>query len=327
MPTVDELRKMAKNRGLTGYSKLKKANLMNLLGRKASPPKVKSPTVDELRRIAKNRGLTGYSKLKKANLKNLLKSPKSFVSLSPVPTPVGSPNNAYVSPLGLSGISPTPSALAEARNLLVSNENIVKYMKKHREKTTIKKVAEHFGVARKRVRNLYEVTYVTPSPPPKRKSPSPPKRKSPKPKGGAKSPTLKNLREKAKRFGFTGYSKMKKENIKRLFRAPPREKMGGLKPLARVEIENMNTGEVYVYDPAKNRYKPFANIIARSPLKKNTRNNLFDNYIRNRNRTRLRYEELSNIFGNDPNYFRRKLGFVPLKRTNKGKGKMPNAAY
>ena len=51
MPTVDELRKMAKNRGLTGYSKLKKANLMNLLGRKASPPKVKSPTVDELRRI------------------------------------------------------------------------------------------------------------------------------------------------------------------------------------------------------------------------------------------------------------------------------------
>ena len=250
MPTVDELRKMAKNRGLTGYSKLKKANLVNLLGRKASPQKVKSPTVDELRKIAKNRGLTGYSKLKKQNLKNLLKSPKSF--LSPVPTPVGSPNTAYVSPLGLSGISPTPSALAEARNLLVRNENIVKYMKTHNGKTTVKKVAEHFGVARKRVRNLRNRTFVTPTPPPKRKSPKP------------KSPTLKNLRDKAKRFGLTGYSKMKKENLKRLFvkkTSPP--KMGAMKPLARVEIENMNTGQMYVYDPAKNRYKPFANIIAR----------------------------------------------------------------
>lgn len=185
--------------------------------------------------------------MKKANLKNLLKSPKNFSPLSPVPTPVGSPSPAYSL---TAGISPTPSALAEARNLLTRNENIINYMKKHNGKTTIKKVAEHFGVTRKRVRNLYEVTYV---------SPSPSKRKSPKAKGGAKSPTLKNLREKAKRFGFTGYSKMKKENLKRLFNKP---KMG-MKPMARVQIENMNTGNVYVYDPAKNRYKPFANIIAR----------------------------------------------------------------
>lgn len=264
MPTVENLRKMAKNRGLKGYSKMKKANLMNLLGAKASPKAPKSPTVDELRRIAKNRGLTGYSKMKKANLKNLLKSPSlkaspaSVYSLSPVPTPVGSPSPAF-SPLGLSGISPTPSALAEARNLLVRNENIINYMKKHERKTTVKKVAEYFGVTKKRVRNLRNKISVTPSPPKKSKSP---KVKSPK----VKSPTVKNLREKAKRFGFTGYSKMKKENLKKLFQksmSPVRVKVGGLKPMARAQIENMNTGELYVYDPAKNRYKTFADIIAR----------------------------------------------------------------
>lgn len=252
MPTVENLRKMAKNRGLKGYSKMKKANLLNLLGAKASPKAPKSPTVDELRRIAKNRGLTGYSKMKKANLKNLLKSPKNFSPLSPVPTPIGSPSPAF-SPLGLSGISPTPSALAEARNLLTRNENIINYMKKHERETTVKNVAEHFGVTKKRVRNLRNKISVTPSPP---------RKKSPK----VKSPTVKNLREKAKRFGFTGYSKMKKENLKKLFnktKSPIRVKVGGLKPMARAQIENMNTGELYVYDPAKNRYKTFADIIAR----------------------------------------------------------------
>jgi len=181
MPTVENLRRIAKGRGLTGYSKMKKANLMSLLGNIASsPPKVKSPTVSRLRERAKRLGFTGYSKMKKANLKKMLGMKPNMYNLfgtpsnlSPVPTPVGSPN--YVSPLGLSGISPTPSALAEARNLLVSNKNIVNYMKKYNGKTTIKNVAEHFGVTRKRVRNLYEVTYVTPK----------------------KSPTVKNLREKA----------------------------------------------------------------------------------------------------------------------------------
>lgn len=187
MPTVENLRRIAKGRGLTGYSKMKKANLMSLLGNIAStPPKVKSPTVNRLRERAKRLGFTGYSKMKKANLKQMLfgkpktpAKPKTPVklnmynlfgtplNLSPVPTPVGSPN--YVSP---------------------TNKNIVNYMKKYNGRTTIKKVAEHFGVTRKRVRNLYEVTYVTPSPP-------------------KKSPTVKNLRN-------TGYSKLKKANLQKL---------------------------------------------------------------------------------------------------------------
>ena len=221
MPTVENLRRIAKGRGLTGYSKMKKANLMSLLGNIASTlPKVKSPTVNRLRERAKRLGFTGYSKMKKANLKQMLfgkpKTPVKLnmynlfgtpLNLSPVPTPVGSPN--YVSPLGLSGISPTPS-------LPVSNKNIVNYMKKYNGRTTIKKVAEHFGVTRKRVRNLYEVTYVTPSPP-------------------KKSPTVKNLRNQAKRLGLTGYSKLKKANLQRL---------------------------LYVYNPNTNRFKTFGQLIS-----------------------------------------------------------------
>ena len=110
--TVTNLRKMAKNRGLTGYSKLKKANLVNLITKKK--PKTPSPnrpssiskkTVANLRKMAKNRGLTGYSKLKKANLVNMITkgaksptmynlfgTPLSSPSLSPVPTPEGSPS-------------------------------------------------------------------------------------------------------------------------------------------------------------------------------------------------------------------------------------------
>ena len=69
-PTVTELRKMAKNRGLTGYSKLKKINLKNLLNKSSSP----------------------VNKLKSPTMYNLFGTPLSNASLSPVPTPNSSPS-------------------------------------------------------------------------------------------------------------------------------------------------------------------------------------------------------------------------------------------
>jgi hypothetical protein len=87
--TVKELRERAKAKGLHGYSKLKKEQLIAQLGGVMSPrsaghvsPKhIKSkrgrkpgsgPTVKELREEAKRAGHKGYSKMKKAELMALL---------------------------------------------------------------------------------------------------------------------------------------------------------------------------------------------------------------------------------------------------------------
>lgn len=73
--TVLELRTECRNRGLRGYSKLRKADLVALLagdvvvGDGVSPP---TPTVVELRAEAKLRGLRGYSRLRKGELLQLL---------------------------------------------------------------------------------------------------------------------------------------------------------------------------------------------------------------------------------------------------------------
>jgi predicted transcriptional regulator len=159
-PTVVNLRKMAKNRGLTGYSKLKKANLKALLGQgspvraKSPVARAKSPTVANLRAKAKRFGFTGYSKLKKANLKALFKGKKSspirrqspVVYLSPVPTPNASPAS--------SNGSISPSMLALAYNMVVRNENIKKYMLNKRNTATVRNVADHFKVSKARVRRV-----------------------------------------------------------------------------------------------------------------------------------------------------------------------------
>ncbi len=155
-PTVPELRQMAKNRGLTGYSKLKKANLKKLLGQGSSPvrakspeARAKSPTVANLRAKAKRFGFTGYSKLKKANLKALFKGKKSspVVYLSPVPTPNASPASS-------SG-SISPSILALAYNTVFRNENIKKYILSNPNKATVRSVADHFKVSKERVRQVF----------------------------------------------------------------------------------------------------------------------------------------------------------------------------
>jgi predicted transcriptional regulator len=163
-PTVVNLRKMAKNRGLTGYSKLKKANLKALLGQgspvraKSPVARAKSPTVANLRAKAKRFGFTGYSKLKKANLKALFKGPKVIAKASPIRrrspvvilSPVPTPNASPASSTG----SISPSMLALAYNMVVRNENIKKYMLNKRNTATVRNVADHFKISRTRVRRV-----------------------------------------------------------------------------------------------------------------------------------------------------------------------------
>ena len=85
--TVVELKAMAKQKGLSGYSKLKKQELIQLLGLNKVVDKVqnktknthnvskKNMTVLELKALAKKEGFSGYSKLKKQELIDLLASP------------------------------------------------------------------------------------------------------------------------------------------------------------------------------------------------------------------------------------------------------------
>jgi hypothetical protein len=72
---VTELRALAKERGLTGYSKLTKPQLLERLGGEAKPVVKPAAAADlsklkvtELRALAKERGVTGYSKLTKPQL-------------------------------------------------------------------------------------------------------------------------------------------------------------------------------------------------------------------------------------------------------------------
>ena len=93
--SIKELKAEAKNRGYTGYSKLNRAQLTDLL----NPEELidlpipennrKPPTIDQLKAVAKRRGFTWYSKLNKAQLIDLvnpLNEPKPKISV-PVLTP------------------------------------------------------------------------------------------------------------------------------------------------------------------------------------------------------------------------------------------------
>ena len=71
--TVKDLRALAKDNGLRGYSKLKKSELISFIrdNLKLKPTKrkpLKPMTVKELRALAKDNGLRGYSRLKKSEL-------------------------------------------------------------------------------------------------------------------------------------------------------------------------------------------------------------------------------------------------------------------
>ena len=90
MATLKELKAVAKNLGLRGYSRMKKQELINLLNshnhivstsrrpRRSSSRKTTSKvTLKSLREKAKRLGIKGYSKLKKAELELLITSTKT----------------------------------------------------------------------------------------------------------------------------------------------------------------------------------------------------------------------------------------------------------
>lgn len=70
--TVKKLREEAKRRGLKGFSRLRKADLVALLAGDAVPSTPATMTVVALRAECKARGLRGYSRLTKAALLKLL---------------------------------------------------------------------------------------------------------------------------------------------------------------------------------------------------------------------------------------------------------------
>ena len=73
--TVRGLKNLARNRGLTGYSSLRRAELLNLLREPTHIPRLRGPTVIELREMAKLRELRGYSRLRRDQLIWLLGNP------------------------------------------------------------------------------------------------------------------------------------------------------------------------------------------------------------------------------------------------------------
>ena len=66
--TVRGLESIARNRGLRGYSRLRRAELLNLLREPAPIAELTGPTVRELRIMAKLRGLRGYSRFRRGQL-------------------------------------------------------------------------------------------------------------------------------------------------------------------------------------------------------------------------------------------------------------------
>ena len=107
--TVEELRVKAKEMGLTGYSNLKKKELVSFIAENIRPVKgeivegetekvlreeLALLTVLTLREKAKNMGLTGYSKMRKEELIDLISKYQKMVSEEPseigelLPTPL-----------------------------------------------------------------------------------------------------------------------------------------------------------------------------------------------------------------------------------------------
>jgi hypothetical protein len=68
MTTVKELRILARDRNIRAFSKMRKADLLEILNLK--PP----PTIKDLKKIAKERNIKGYYKMKKADLINVLQN-------------------------------------------------------------------------------------------------------------------------------------------------------------------------------------------------------------------------------------------------------------
>ena len=66
--TVVELKKICKTKGISGYSKMKKEELIKHCVKKQKVIMSKKYTVVQLRKICKDKGIKGYSKMRKGDL-------------------------------------------------------------------------------------------------------------------------------------------------------------------------------------------------------------------------------------------------------------------
>ena len=91
--TVKELRNIAKEKGMVGYSRLRKADLVAFVSCEKNMISTRlkeinsvykmdysSKTVKELRNIAKEKGMVGYSRLRKAELVAFVSCEKNIIS-------------------------------------------------------------------------------------------------------------------------------------------------------------------------------------------------------------------------------------------------------
>ena len=95
--TVSQLKVLAKNLGLRGFSRLRKAELINLINQPRGVDTIPD-TVPELKAFAKNLGLRGYSRLRKAELINLINKPRG-VDTTPVTRPIPAPRTKVAKPI------------------------------------------------------------------------------------------------------------------------------------------------------------------------------------------------------------------------------------
>jgi hypothetical protein len=75
--TVPQLKRALRNNGIVGYSKLRKAELMNLFNTidedAVKAPSLVNLTVTQLKQIAKDYGVNGYSRMRKPQLIQIFK--------------------------------------------------------------------------------------------------------------------------------------------------------------------------------------------------------------------------------------------------------------
>lgn len=79
--TVTQLRTVAREIGLRGYSRMKKAQLIAAIER--HKPAAKTPTVASLKQICRDRKLAGWSRYTKAQLLSLVESTANLTSREP----------------------------------------------------------------------------------------------------------------------------------------------------------------------------------------------------------------------------------------------------